>query len=55
MRFVFPDKHDHPMVKAAAAAARLHHTDLEWNYQTVPQTNLNNRQVYNCAGKLLSG
>ena len=50
-----PDQHNHPLVTAAAGAAQLHHTDLEWNYQTAPQAKLNNRKIYNCAGRILSG
>ena len=50
-----PNQHAHPHVVAPLGAPRLHGTDLEWNYLTVPQKYLNNRQVYNCSGKLLSG
>ena len=50
-----PEKYDHPLVTAAAGAAQLHHTDFEWNYQTAPQANLNNRKICICAGRVLSG
>lgn len=49
------DQHTHPLVIAPLGGPRLHGTELKWNYQTVPQKNLNNRSIYNCGGKLLSG
>ena len=50
-----PDKHENPNIKMPLAAFTIHNTDLEYNYKTTPQKHLNNRQVYNCGGKVLSG
>lgn len=50
-----PDEHANPLVKNPLGGPLLHNTDLEWNYQTVPQKNLNGRTIYNCGGKMLSG
>lgn len=49
------DEHEIDLIKSPSAAPRLHRTELEWNYMTVPQQHLNGRQVYNCGGKVLSG
>lgn len=49
------DEHANPVITSPVGAPRLHHTELEWNYKTVNQPALNDRQIYNCAGKVLSG
>lgn len=49
------DQHNNPLVTAPLGAPRLHNTEFEWNYQTIPQKSLNNRTLYNCGGKVLSG
>ena len=50
-----PNEHENPSIKAPLAAFANHNTDLEYNYYTVPQKNLNNRRIYHCGGKVLSG
>ena len=50
-----PNEHEDALVQSTQAAPRLHHGPLEWNYKTVAQANLDGRQIYICAGKLLSG
>ncbi|KAL9611917.1 MAG: hypothetical protein Q9167_003470 [Letrouitia subvulpina] len=50
-----PDETDHPLVVNPLAAPQLAQTDLVVNYQTSPQPQLDNRQLNNFAGRLLSG
>ncbi|KAI4086888.1 MAG: hypothetical protein LQ344_007189 [Seirophora lacunosa] len=50
-----PDETENPLVTNPLAAAQLPDTDLVINYKTSPQSQLNNRQVTNYAGRLLSG
>jgi choline dehydrogenase-like flavoprotein len=50
-----PDQHSNSLIALPLNGPKLHHTPLEWNYKTTPQAHLNNRQLYNCAGKVLSG
>lgn len=48
-----PDISQHPLVKNPAAP--LQHSELDWDYKTVPQVHLNNRICEAAAGKCLSG
>lgn len=50
-----PDASQHPNVPAAMTAQLLLHSELDWNYKTVPQRHLNNRECYAAAGKALGG
>jgi choline dehydrogenase-like flavoprotein len=50
-----PDPTRHPHVAKPADAAKLHFSDLDWKYMTVPQRHLNDQPRYNCAIKALSG
>ncbi|KAI4117591.1 MAG: hypothetical protein LQ345_002222 [Seirophora villosa] len=50
-----PNETENPLVTNPLAAAQLPDTDLVINYKTSPQSQLNNRQVTNYAGRLLSG
>ena len=50
-----PDESENPLVTNPLAAAQLPDTHLVVNYKTPPQSQLNNRQVTNYAGRLLSG
>lgn len=52
---VGPDEHGNPGVQTPLACFGLHGTPLQYNYSTVPQKHLDNRQIYNTGGKLLSG
>ncbi|KAL9100153.1 MAG: hypothetical protein Q9163_004438 [Psora crenata] len=45
----------HPHVSKPLEAALLHGSDIDCNYMTVPQTNLDGKPRYNCAVKALSG
>ncbi|OCT49793.1 glucose dehydrogenase [Cladophialophora carrionii] len=49
------DVSEHPLTQAPMGAFAAHGSDIDWNYQTVPQTHLNNRSLYNGAGKALGG
>ena len=50
-----PDETSHEYVVNPQAAPLLAQTDLLVNYQTTPQSQLDNRSVTNFAGRLLSG
>jgi choline dehydrogenase-like flavoprotein len=45
----------HPAIIDPNAAPLLVGTELDWSYQTVPQTHLNNKVCQASAGKALSG
>ncbi|MCJ1240095.1 hypothetical protein MMC14_008095 [Varicellaria rhodocarpa] len=49
------NEHEDPSIKMPLAAFSLYESDLEYKYKTVPQKHLNNRQVLNYGGKILSG
>lgn len=42
-------------IQVPAAFSRLFHTDLDWNYHTVPQRHLDDRVMYWPRGKVLGG
>jgi choline dehydrogenase-like flavoprotein len=48
-----PNISSHPLVTNPTAP--LQHTELDWDYKTVPQVHLNNRICDAAAGKCLSG
>ncbi|KAL4732882.1 hypothetical protein BDV11DRAFT_201170 [Aspergillus similis] len=50
-----PDVVDHPLTSTPLACFAAHHSPLDWDYTTVPQKHLNNRECYNPAGKALGG
>ncbi|PLB50787.1 alcohol oxidase [Aspergillus steynii IBT 23096] len=46
---------DHPLTSTPLACFGAHHSPLDWDYTTVPQKHLNDRECYNSAGKALGG
>ncbi|RAK90254.1 alcohol oxidase [Aspergillus costaricaensis CBS 115574] len=50
-----PNVVDHPLTSTPLACFASHHSPLDWDYTTVPQKHLNNRECYNAAGKALGG
>ncbi|GLB02590.1 hypothetical protein AtubIFM57258_003948 [Aspergillus tubingensis] len=50
-----PNVVDHPLTSTPLACFGAHHSPLDWDYTTVPQKHLNNRECYNAAGKALGG
>ncbi|KAL4811797.1 hypothetical protein BDW67DRAFT_142943 [Aspergillus spinulosporus] len=50
-----PDVVDHPLTSTPLACFAAHHSPLDWDYTTVPQKYLDNRECYNPAGKALGG
>ena len=50
-----PDVSNHPLTSAPLACFGLHGSELDWNYTTVPQKHLHNRECYNAAAKALGG
>ncbi|KAL9050777.1 MAG: hypothetical protein Q9162_006428 [Coniocarpon cinnabarinum] len=50
-----PDAHKNELVLSPLGCPKLHNTELEWNYMTAPQSSLDDRKIYQCSGKLLSG
>jgi choline dehydrogenase-like flavoprotein len=50
-----PDEHSNPLMTLPFNTPKIRHTPLEWSRHTKPQVHLDNRQLYNCTGKLLSG
>lgn len=49
------DASEHPNVPLAMTGQLLLHSELDWDYNTVPQRHLNNRECYAAAGKALGG
>ncbi|KAL3482516.1 alcohol oxidase [Aspergillus californicus] len=45
----------HPLTSNPLACFIAHHSPLDWDYTTTPQTHLNGRECYNGAGKALGG
>ena len=50
-----PDVTNHPLVPDGIKYSRLLHSELDWDYKTVPQRYLDNRACYQAAGKAVSG
>ncbi|KAL4939929.1 hypothetical protein BDV06DRAFT_197812 [Aspergillus oleicola] len=50
-----PNVVDHPLTSTPLACFAAHHSDLDWDYTTVPQKHLNSRECYNSAGRALGG
>ncbi|PQE26804.1 Choline dehydrogenase protein [Rutstroemia sp. NJR-2017a BVV2] len=50
-----PDASKHPNVPSPMTAQLLLHSELDWDYKTVPQRHLNNRECYAAGGKALGG
>jgi choline dehydrogenase-like flavoprotein len=50
-----PDVTNHPHISTPAEATLLHFSELDYNYLTIPQKNLDNLPRYNCGIKGLSG
>jgi len=42
-------------VRVPAAFSKMYKTEVDWNYATVPQPQLNGRQIYTPRGKMLGG
>lgn len=49
------DVSSHAFTGKPLACFSAHFSDLDWNYETVPQEHLNGRACYAAAGKALSG
>ncbi len=49
------DPKDHPLTSEPLVCFGAHHSDLDWDYTTVPQKHLDGRSAYASAGKALSG
>lgn len=49
------DASEHPLVPGVMTTQQLLHSELDWDYKTVPQCHLNNRECYAAAGKALGG
>lgn len=49
------DVSKHPLTSAPLACFAAHGSDLDYNYQTLPQKHLNGRSLYQAGGKALSG
>ena len=47
-----PDVSKHPLVHSAPM---LQHSELDWDYKTVPQKHLGNKICFGAAGKALGG
>jgi choline dehydrogenase-like flavoprotein len=50
-----PDPTGHPFVTDPLSCFAAHHSDIDWNYTSVPQKHLDDRTTYAAAGKVLSG
>ena len=50
-----PDVTDHPLVPDGMKYSRLLHSEIDWDYKSIPQRHLNNRACYQAAGKALGG
>lgn len=50
-----PDASDHPDVPGAMTYQKLLHSELDWDYRTVPQRHLGDRVCHNAGGKALGG
>jgi choline dehydrogenase-like flavoprotein len=48
-----PNISNHPLTKNPEV--HFQHSELDWDYKTVPQVHLNNRICFGAAGKALSG
>jgi len=46
---------DHPHMYQPLESALLHGSDIDWNYLTTDQKNLDGKPKYNCAVRGLSG
>jgi len=44
-----------PEIHIPAGYGKLHHSNVNWNFVTVPQAHLHNRQLYQPRGKTLGG
>lgn len=49
------DVSNHPLTAEPTACFAAHHSELDWDYTTTPQSHLGDRRCYNSAGKALSG
>ncbi|EXJ61780.1 hypothetical protein A1O7_02210 [Cladophialophora yegresii CBS 114405] len=49
------DVSKHPLTQTPMGCFAAHGSEIDWNYETVPQPHLNNRSLYNGAGKALGG
>jgi choline dehydrogenase-like flavoprotein len=50
-----PDVSNHPMIVNSTATPILQHSELDWDYKTVPQKHLDNKICFGAAGKALGG
>lgn len=48
-------KDSKPEIHIPAGYGKLHHSNVNWNFVTTPQPNLNHRQLYQPRGKTLGG
>ena len=50
-----PDVSKHPMIVNSTPTPILQHSELDWDYKTVPQKHLRNKICFGAAGKALGG
>ena len=50
-----PDQTNHPLTQTPEGAFAAHGSELDWNYDSIPQKQLNDRVIHLSAGKSLSG
>lgn len=50
-----PDVSKHPMIVNSTPTPMLQHSELDWDYKTVPQKHLGNKICFGAAGKALGG
>ncbi|PVH70835.1 GMC oxidoreductase [Cadophora sp. DSE1049] len=50
-----PSVTNHPLTTHPLDCFAASHSDIDWDYRSTPQSNLNNQSVYLAAGKALSG
>lgn len=50
-----PDQTDHPLTQTPDGAFAAHDSEVDWNYDSIPQKQLHDRVIHLSAGKSLSG
>lgn len=50
-----PDQTSHPLAQTPEGAFAAHDSELDWNYDSIPQKQLNDRVIHCSAGRSLSG
>jgi choline dehydrogenase-like flavoprotein len=49
------DVSKHPLIIDPMTTPLLQHSELDWDYKTVPQVHMNNKTCYGAAGRALGG